>query len=209
MKRLRSIALAAAFVFALILPGEARGGNGPFIIGAELGMNLSDMRCLIKDRDAEKLAGSQGPRVGVTLDYVVLPWLNVRTGLAVSAMGAKDLSYYNNDYKAVYIEMPLNASFVFALNPQFSISADLGLYMALGTWGETGTIVRKEAFFGKQGVADRADFGPMAALRFIFGERISLGAACRYGIMDISNGRLQNKASLYNEALSISVGYLF
>lgn len=177
--------------------------------GIEAGWNGSDMRYAIDGQQSGKMGARNGYRVGVSSEMILWPFLELGSGLYISNVGANDNEYYHNSYSATYLELPLLVRGTLPLAPWLSASIEGGCYAAIGIGGKTRTGIGTEAFFGSNGVAHPLDFGPMLGVSALFADNYRVALRARYGVVDISNGRLQNKASLYNEAISISLSYVF
>lgn len=154
------------------------------------------------------LSPEGGVRAGLDLSFSVFNWLELGSGLNFIGLCSRDEAWFNNVYRASYVEFPLNLRLkqsVFWL--EMAIFG--GVYGALGIGGSSRNEVGSYPFFGPDGIATRGDFGLNAEVELTLFGHYRLSAGYRHGLIDISNGTLANGARLYNEALVCSISYIF
>lgn len=203
----KTLILVLGIVLGISL--QARAGDGPLMrYSVHAGYVRSNMIQTLPDGTSGPLSPAGGIRAGIGVGISPLDWLELGSGLAVIELCSRDKMTYDNVYRSVYAELPLNIKLKQKV-AGIEMALYGGGYGALGLGGSTRNEVGRYPFFGPEGIASRADAGLNAGVELTFSGHFRIGAEFRHGLVNVSNGMLANGSRLYNEALVCSISYIF
>ncbi|MDR1681158.1 MAG: PorT family protein [Prevotellaceae bacterium] len=226
------------FICLLLLvagKGNVSAQAPKFAFGVRGGLNLST--AIVNDAAAIKI--KPGYHIGGTVDYCFTQKFGLQSGLFLSEKGSKIDGFNSGDYvggspdytfifDALYLKLPVYATFRKNISDNFKVNIGLGAYFAYGIGGKTKQTLHNSAFadgntaiewntFGN-GVYDESrdwlrgetlrpfDFGAEIKVDFSYNQFI-VGIGLESGIMDIMHE--ERDLHYRNENISISVGYQF
>lgn len=199
MKRLFSIALA---LFVL-------GCFSASAVGFDVrgGANVSGMTFLPVGQSQLSLSPRIGYYASANVDFTIWKGLYVQAGAGIVSRGAKDHDMYV-DYFMNYLEIPLSIGYMYTLNNDISVYAELGGWGAYGLFGniraENKVYGCFDDFAGKLDAGIHAGFGAVLYRHLQFGFRYS------YGLMNIATeGTAGTLGNFYNNGMCFQLGWRF
>lgn len=206
--------------FALSSPAQSLAGffrfadDHEFVFDVSGGANVSSLTYLPKGGPQTMMDGRvMGFNLGAGVSFHLLEGVWIESGLGLSSRGGRDVSLFNNKFSCCYLELPLALSLRIPVAPELKAYIDLGGYGAYGLFGSTVNEVTSFPFFGNDpaNVARRPDYGLLAGFGGILDDRFKVGFRYEYGLGNISSAStLQTSyGSIFNSAMTFSVGYIF
>lgn len=212
MKKLLSIVALAA----IALTASAQRANSDsnsysqmegVQFGVQGGLNISSMT----DFDSKI-----GYNAGVTVDIPVAGNFFISSGLLLTEKGAKYTIDEEEDYGAeekvnpLYLEVPVLASYRFALNDAIKLDVKAGPYLAFGIAGKYKVSAADEEaecdLFSEDGADWKSfDMGAQIGTSLLFAGHYSLGVAYQFGFTKVYDGDDAPK----NSNFMINLGYKF
>lgn len=234
---MKKLILCAALTVGVVCAASAQD---KIAFGVRAGVNINSLRY---SGDSESLYNDlesrAGFHVGAVMDWNVAGSFYIQPGIYFTTRGAKgEWSESDEDYSyklteklnMSYLQIPVLASYRFAVSDAVKIDVNVGPYIAFGLggkvkieetetyMGETERTSDKYDIFGKStDDKDKGDFKRFdAGLRFGAGvniHRFYVGVSYDLGLTNLAHTgddyRWSSKDKFKNGALNISVGYNF
>lgn len=193
----------------IILIAVASHAQSPIRYGITSGINFS--KYLSAD-----LNYSTGFQIGVSAE-LGLPSLHrnmyINSALLLSQKGGKGDDFYNLKINAYYLELPIHIGVKQKLSDKFTLSEEVGPYMALGLFGKTKADSYSSYFgvqdalhyntFSKSGLK-RYDVGLGFKIRTEYMNHVCLAWGLDFSLVEVSKN---SKAKNFNTYFALS--YLF
>jgi hypothetical protein len=224
MKTIYKIILAASAL--LFITVNVRAQDMPVRFGVKAGVNLSNFTGDLY-QDAKNRVGFNA---GITMDYAFTENWYLMTGLEFTTKGAKavftesipGVASAKETYKMSpsYLELPIHAGYKLGLSESTNLVLHAGPYLAYGLGGKVkydGKSVSENGvsqasaesnFFGKDGMANRFDFGLGIGAGLEFGN-IGVDLGYDFGLVNITKKMEGIKPTTRTANAYLSVGYKF
>ncbi len=224
MKTIYKIILTASALLFMVINVKAQ--DMPVRFGLKGGVNLSNFTGDLY-QDAKNRVGFN---VGITMDYAFTEKWYLMTGLEFTTKGAKavfkesipDVASAKTTYKMSpsYLELPIHAGYKLGLSESTDLVLHAGPYLAYGLGGkvkldgksvsEDGVtqVSAKGNFFGKDGMANRFDFGLGVGVGLEFGN-IGVDLGYDFGLVNITKKIEGVRPTTRTANAYLSIGYKF
>lgn len=207
MKTIKTLLFAAALFIGV--NANAQLGINPLSFGIKGGINMSNFSGDLNDTSAKI-----GWNAGITVDLSLPANLYLASGVELTTKGAKYEGgmYDNNGSLAkatsnpMYLQIPVHLGYKINAFPTTNILFHAGPYWAYGLGGKTKVAGQKFDFFGDNGGFKRNDFGLGFGVGAEFLGKITIGANCDFGLLNIAK---TEGYTVRTQNAYLSAGYKF
>lgn len=193
----------------------SKAENSPIVFGAQAGLNVSSFTGTHR-WDSAKV----GFNVGVTAEKQILNSLGVRAGLFYTMKGSKgknDAGFggdLKTTFNANYIEIPIQASYLYDIESIGRLAFDFGPYFAFGVGGKRTTENTGNGSYSKPTKTEGDTFDLLN--KFDFGLQFGPRLVTKQGIMlqlayeiSLTNVWKDGGGTCRNSNFMVNVGYQF
>lgn len=219
---MKKLAILLAVVACSAAQAQTSFSHKGVTFGVRAGVNFSTMLEKAPANPDDKFFGQYltGFNAGISIGVPFMKWLGLESGLYFTTKGAMhkqvtDIYTRRDMTEPMYVELPVRASFRFALPHATGLYVNAGPYFAVGVGGknrwkstfEGGTRFESAPLFGKNAEGfkmKRCDAGVGFGAGVTF-RKFCLGLNYSVGVINVHKGR----RSFYNSSFSIETGYNF
>jgi len=224
---MRKFLLVAACAFCALTVSAQRASSssstffstekveGGVQFGIRAGLNSSNM-AFSSDGNTLTVKSRTSFHVGLIADIPVVESFYIQTGLYYQNKGWKqEYSGVESNYKPMYLEIPLLASYRYNFSDAAQLQINFGPYFAYGIGGKEKYDYGYDEddyecdFFGDDGDWNRFDMGLQVGAGVTFAQHYYIGFAYEFGLTNIADIDDDDDYSYKNRNWMISLGYNF